>query len=143
MTIRPRTEEENNNLGWMLSSIENLAGVSFAAVLSSDGLEIARSAGLGKDEADTFAAAMSGLYALVKAGAQFVGGGGARQFVCEYDTGIIMVTTVAQNAVLGVGTTNDADVSVVSQTMESLAPNLRKQLQPDDRRPGFEGGVRP
>ena len=51
--------DSTNRLAWLLEDLE-IPGVRFAVLLSEDGLRIAHSRGVSKDDAERFAAAASG-----------------------------------------------------------------------------------
>jgi predicted regulator of Ras-like GTPase activity (Roadblock/LC7/MglB family) len=133
--------EPHNRLGWMLKDLD-LPGVRFSVLLSDDGLRIAHSAGVGKDDADRFAAAASGLRSLGKALAEFCGGvdNGVRQNMTEYDRGMIFITAAGEGALLGISTTPDIDIGLVAHRLNELAGRVGHELGSRPR-PRLDGGV--
>jgi len=121
--------DASNKLGWMLKDLD-IPGVRFAVLLSDDGLRIAHSAGIVRDEAERFAAAASGLRSLGKALGQFCGGTGnsVRQNMTEYDDGMIFITAAGEGAVLGVSTTTDIDVGLIAHRLNELAARVGHEL---------------
>ena len=134
--------DSSNRLGWLLEDLSNVPGIRFAVLLSDDGLRIAHSDGVAKDDAERFAAAASGLRSLGKALGEFCGGtdNGVRQNMTEYDQGMILITAAGEGAVLGVSTTPETDIGLVAHRMNELAGRVGHELgaQPRGR---VEGGL--
>ncbi len=134
--------DSSNRLGWLLEDLSNVPGVRFAVLLSDDGLRIAHSDGVNKDDAERFAAAASGLRSLGKALGEFCGGldNGVRQNMTEYDKGMILITAAGEGALLGVSTTPETDIGLVAHRMNELAGRVGHELgaQPRGR---VEGGL--
>jgi predicted regulator of Ras-like GTPase activity (Roadblock/LC7/MglB family) len=133
--------DSSNRLGWLLEDLSNVPGVRFAVLLSDDGLRIAHSDGVNKDDAERFAAAASGLRSLGKALGEFCGGvdNGVRQNMTEYDQGMILITAAGDGALLGVSTTPETDIGLIAHRMNELAGRVGRELgaQPRGR---VEGG---
>ncbi|MBF6078081.1 MULTISPECIES: roadblock/LC7 domain-containing protein [Nocardia] len=127
--------DSSNKLGWLLEDL-SITGVRFSVLLSDDGLRIAHSTGIARDEAERFAAAASGLRSLGKALGEFCGDAtnGVRQNMTEYDQGMILITAAGEGALLGVATTNDIDVGLVAHRMNELAGRVGRELGSQPRR---------
>ncbi|MFI9412917.1 MULTISPECIES: roadblock/LC7 domain-containing protein [Nocardia] len=127
--------DSSNKLGWLLEDL-SITGVRFAVLLSDDGLRIAHSTGIARDEAERFAAAASGLRSLGKALGEFCGDStnGVRQNMTEYDQGMILITAAGEGALLGVATTNEIDVGLVAHRMNELAGRVGRELGSQPRR---------
>ncbi|MGY2008299.1 roadblock/LC7 domain-containing protein [Nocardia gipuzkoensis] len=127
--------DSSNKLGWLLEDL-SITGVRFAVLLSDDGLRIAHSTGIARDEAERFSAAASGLRSLGKALGEFCGdsANGVRQNITEYDQGMILITAAGEGALLGVATTNDIDVGLVAHRMNELAGRVGRELGSQPRR---------
>ncbi|MET7771765.1 roadblock/LC7 domain-containing protein [Nocardia sp. NPDC005366] len=121
--------DNSNKLGWLLEDL-NVPGVRFAVLLSDDGLRIAHSTGITRDNAERFSAAASGLRSLGKALGEFCGGleSGLRQNMTEYDDGMIFITAAGEGALLGVSTTGEIDVSLIAHRMNELAARVGHEL---------------
>ncbi|WP_067465273.1 roadblock/LC7 domain-containing protein [Nocardia amamiensis] len=135
--------DSSNKLGWLLEDL-SIAGVRFAVLLSEDGLRIAHSTGITRDESERFAAAASGLRSLGKALGEFCGDAtnGVRQNITEYDQGMILITAAGEGALLGVATTNDIDVALIAHRMNELAGRVGRELGSQPRR-RVDGGEMP
>jgi predicted regulator of Ras-like GTPase activity (Roadblock/LC7/MglB family) len=119
----------SRDLDWLLNDlIDRVPGTTGAVLLSSDGLLISGSRGLGRDEGDHLAAVASAFHSLAKgAGAQF-GGGQARQTIVELDTAYLIVTAAGQGACLAVLATGDVDLGTTAYEMNLLVRQVGTYL---------------
>ena len=126
----------NNKLSWMLSSLD-IEGVRYSVLISGDGLRMAHSDSISRDEADAFAAAVSGVQSLGKALATMTGDqdNRLRQNLIEYDQALVLVTAAGQNAMLGVCAEPTADAGLIVHRMNDLASRLGNELTSETRRP--------
>ncbi|GAA2047549.1 roadblock/LC7 domain-containing protein [Catenulispora yoronensis] len=128
--------DANNKLTWMLSSLD-IEGVRYSVLISGDGLRMAHSESITRDEADAFAAAVSGVQSLGKALAGLCGDqdNRLRQNLIEYDQALVLVTAAGQNAMLGVCAVPTADAGLIVHRMNDLASRLGNELGSENRRP--------
>ncbi|NJP32470.1 roadblock/LC7 domain-containing protein [Micromonospora thermarum] len=107
-----------------------------AVVLSVDGLLIAASAGLSRDDGEHLAAIASGIQSLAKgAGARFAGGGAVRQTIIEMESSFLFVMAAGHGACLAVLATEDADVGLVAYEMAMLVGRAGRYLAAPARSP--------
>jgi predicted regulator of Ras-like GTPase activity (Roadblock/LC7/MglB family) len=134
-TTAPPTDG-NNKLTWMLDSLD-IEGVRYSVLISGDGLRMAHSDSITRDEADAFAAAVSGVQSLGKALAALCGdeGNRLRQNLIEYDQALVLITAAGQNAMLGVCAEPTADAGLIVHRMNDLASRLGNELGSETRRP--------
>ncbi|GGN95436.1 roadblock/LC7 domain-containing protein [Nocardia rhizosphaerihabitans] len=127
--------DSTNRLAWLLDDLE-LDGVRFSVLLSDDGLRVAHSPGITRDEAERFAAAASGLRSLGKALGEFCGGPGnpVRQNMTEYEDGMILITAAGAGTQLGVATSSEVDLALVAHRMNELAARVGRELGTAPRR---------
>lgn len=127
--------DSTNRLAWLLDDLE-LDGVRFSVLLSDDGLRVAHSPGITRDEAERFAAAASGLRSLGKALGEFCGGQGnpVRQNMTEYEDGMILITAAGAGTQLGVATSSEVDLALVAHRMNELAARVGRELGTAPRR---------
>ena len=119
------------DVSWLVSSfVERVPGVSEAVVVSSDGLPMARSAGLAPDAADRFAAVASGLIGLAYGAAGRFGGGAVREVVIEMEHAFIFVTGISDGSCLAVVAAADCDVGLVAYEMAVLVDRVGPVLTP-------------
>jgi predicted regulator of Ras-like GTPase activity (Roadblock/LC7/MglB family) len=120
----------------MLSSLD-IEGVRYSVLISGDGLRMAHSDSITRDEADAFAAAVSGVQSLGKALAMLCGDerNRLRQNLIEYDQSLVLITAAGQNAMLGVCAAPTADAGLIVHRMNDLASRLGNELTSETRRP--------
>ena len=135
-TTAPPADGNNNKLTWMLGSLD-IEGVRYSVLISGDGLRMAHSDSITRDEADAFAAAVSGVQSLGKALAAMCGDedNRLRQNLIEYDQALVLVTAAGQNAMLGVCAEPTADAGLIVHRMNDLASRLGNELTSETRRP--------
>ncbi|SDN96740.1 roadblock/LC7 domain-containing protein [Actinacidiphila guanduensis] len=120
----------NNDLSWMLSSALEVPGARHAILISADGLLMARSQDVKKDEADTIAAAMSGIQSLSRTMAGFCGDPQMhwRQTLVEFDGGWVFLISAGAGAYLAVSSAPDVDMAAITFRMQQLVGQLGKAL---------------
>lgn len=91
----------NPDLSWVLNDLLQVPGARHAILVSADGLLLANSSEIGRDDAETVAAAMSSMQSLSRAVAPFIGTrepGRWRQTLLEYEDGWIFLIAHAAPA---------------------------------------------
>ncbi|MEU6852536.1 roadblock/LC7 domain-containing protein [Actinacidiphila alni] len=120
------------DLSWMLDSALEVPEARHAILVSADGLLMARSKDVGRDHADTVAAAMSGMQSLSRTVGEFVGGAQApqpwRQTLVEFDHGWVFLIAAGEGAYLAVSASPDADLAEITFRMQQLVGQLGKVL---------------
>jgi predicted regulator of Ras-like GTPase activity (Roadblock/LC7/MglB family) len=120
----------NNDLSWMLDSALEVPGARHAILVSADGLLMARSNEVDRDQADTVAAAMSGMQSLSRTVAGFCDGQNLhwRQTLVEFDGGWVFLISAGVGAYLAVSAAPDVDMGDISFRMQQLVGQLGKVL---------------
>lgn len=124
------TMEQQKKLDWLLEGFcGRVPGAEGAVLLSSDGLGKAWHA-MSKDDADTLAAVVSGIYSLAKGVGKLQGkpGAGVRQVVTELSSGFLFVMGAGQGSSLGVLCSPEADYGVVGYEMNQLVESVAEHL---------------
>jgi uncharacterized protein len=103
------------------SFTERVPAVAHAAVVSADGLPLAASAGLPRDQADQLAAVTSGLTKLVQGAARIFSGGPVAQAVVVMEQGTLIMMSLSGNSVLAVLAAPESDLGNVAYEMSLLA----------------------
>lgn len=118
--------------GLLTSFINRIPGAQHALLGTGDGLKLAYTE-QSVDDADTTAAAITGIWALARQ--QFKNAkGGVRQVVVEHDAGYLflmsagMVNDAVLGTVLAVVTEPQTDVGQVGHAMEKLISGLDEHL---------------
>jgi predicted regulator of Ras-like GTPase activity (Roadblock/LC7/MglB family) len=126
------------NVNFLVNNfVEQVPGVSEAVVVSSDGLPIAASSGLGRDAVDRFSAVASGLIGLAYGAAGRFGGGSVTEVIIEMENAFLFVTGISDGSLLATMAEANADVGLVAYEMavlvektgDVLTPELRAELQ--------------
>ncbi|WP_326595348.1 roadblock/LC7 domain-containing protein [Streptomyces sp. NBC_01803] len=120
----------NTELSWMLESALEVPEARHAILVSADGLLMARSNDVDKDEADTVAAAMSGMQSLSRTLGGFAGGASMkwRQTVVEFDGGWVFLISAGEGAYLAVSASPHVDMADITFRMQQLVAQLGKAL---------------
>ncbi|MFD3549978.1 roadblock/LC7 domain-containing protein [Streptomyces sp. NPDC058655] len=120
----------NNDLSWMLDSALEIPGALHAVLVSADGLLMARTKDFDKDNADTVAAAMSGVQSLSRSLGFFIEPGQLkwRQTLVEFDGGWVFLISAGEGAYLGVSASPDVDMQDITFRMQQLVGQLGKAL---------------
>ncbi|MEV6536981.1 roadblock/LC7 domain-containing protein [Streptomyces sp. NPDC051639] len=146
MTLPQTSEfsESSADLGWLLNDmVRRVPEIGHAVLLSTDGLLIGTSEGLGRDQAERLSAVASGFHSLAKGAGRHFGGGAVRQTVVEMEAGFLFVGAAGDNACLTVLTPDQADIGVVAYEMAMLVKRLGPHLSVDSRYGQPPSGARP
>lgn len=129
-------DASNNKLGWMLDNALRMPETRHAVLLSADGLLIAHSERISRDDAERHAAGMAGLQSLARSSAEFCGDPGVawRQTLSEFDGGYVFLVAAGPGAYLAVSTTEHVDMEAVSFRLQELVQRLGKELVAPPRR---------
>ncbi|GLZ10177.1 hypothetical protein Acsp04_04120 [Actinomadura sp. NBRC 104425] len=129
------TDFVDNKLGWMLDDALRMPETRYAILLSADGLLIAHSARIDRDEAERQAAGMAGLQSLARSTAEFCGDPNTmwRQTVSEFDDGYVFLVAAGPGAYLAVSATQHVDMEAVSYRLQELVQRLGKELSTPPR----------
>ncbi|MFV5994403.1 roadblock/LC7 domain-containing protein [Streptomyces sp. NPDC056231] len=123
----------NYDLSWMLDSALEVPEARHAILVSADGLLMARSKDVGKDHADTVAAAMSGMQSLSRTVADFCGKPPSdrptwRQTLVEFEHGWVFLISAGEGAYLAVSASPEVDMAEITFRMQQLVGQLGKAL---------------
>jgi predicted regulator of Ras-like GTPase activity (Roadblock/LC7/MglB family) len=130
--------KDAQNLNWLVNTfVQSTAGVTHAAVVSSDGLLLAISRRLDRARADQLAAVASGLASITSGASRLLEAGRVNQTVVEMDRGFVFVTTVSDGSCLAALAAPSCDVGLVGYEMallvtragDVLTAQLRAELQ--------------
>lgn len=123
-------------LNWLLDGlVERVSQVRHAVVLSSDGLRIGSSGGLGREDAEHMAAVAASFQSLARGAGRQFGGGSVRQTIVEMDAAFLFVTAAGQGACLAVLADAEADVGVIAYEMAMLVTRVGQHLSATPRSP--------
>lgn len=122
---------EARNTNWLIEDfVDRIEGVVDAVVVSSDGLLMAMSEGIGRAGGDQLAAVASGLTSLTQGAARCFGGGNVEQVIVELAGGYMLFMSVSDGSALAVLATKESDVGVVGYEMQMLCVRMGSVLTP-------------
>lgn len=122
---------EAQNLNWLLGSfVERVPGVVDAVVVSSDGLLMSMSPGIGRAGGDQLAAVASGLMSLTHGAARCFGGGDVAQVLVELAEGYMLFMSISDGSALAVLAGKRCDVGMVGYEMTMLVKRAGSVLTP-------------
>ena len=110
--------------------VKSTDGVRDAVAVSSDGLLIAVSDGLGRTEADHLAAIVSGLSRLARSAPKRYGFDGVKLIMIEMGRGFLLVSAIRDGSCLGVLADSSGELGLVGYEMAVLAERAGDLLTP-------------
>jgi predicted regulator of Ras-like GTPase activity (Roadblock/LC7/MglB family) len=138
-----QTKSAGDQLGWLLDSlVSRVANVRQALVLSRDGLVVAMSQTMSKEEGDQLSALAAGVYSLARGTGQQVGGGEVRQTIIELETAFLFVMAAGRGTCLAVLASADANLGVMAYEMAMLVRRMGTHLTAAPRSAGLDPTAR-
>ena len=120
------------NVNWLIANfVTGTAGVERAVAVSTDGLVVAMSEGIGRDDADRLAAVVTGLQSLAEGAARVMGVGGVDQIVVEMHGAYLLVAAIGDGSTLGVVASKDCDLGLVGYEITLLVQRVGSHLTPE------------
>ena len=117
------------DLRWLLDDLAaRLDQFRQAVILSRDGLVIAASKDLSREDAEHMAALAAGLQSLAKGAGEHYGVGAVRQCVIELEQALLFVTSAGHGSCLAVLCPADADAGLVAYEMAMLVKRAGPHL---------------
>lgn len=129
-----------HDTSWMLDEVLRVPHVEHAVLVTSDGLLHSSRGNLSRDQADSMAAAVSGLVSLAKNCQRTVRPDSAEwwQGLDEYPWGFLMRVAAAQNTVLAVVAGREVDMETLSVRAQQVVQRLGQAMGTGARQdPGF------
>ncbi|MFG1999029.1 roadblock/LC7 domain-containing protein [Spirillospora sp. NPDC048911] len=132
-------------LNWLLNDFAGrVPAVRQAVILSRDGLAIAASQELGREDAEHLSALAAGVQSLARGAGRHFNGGNVRQTIIEMDAVLLFVTAAGDGTCLAVLSEADADAGLIAYEMAVLVKRVGQHLQAHPRfAPGAGGGAAP
>src|SRR2546423_511235 len=118
-----------SDLTWL---VDDLAGrvdrARHAVVLSADGLLMAASRDLSREDAEHLSAVAAGFQSLARGAGRRFGGGPVRQTIIGMESAVLFVTAAGNGACLAVLASEEADVGLIAYEMAMLVSRVGKYL---------------
>ncbi|WP_307846708.1 roadblock/LC7 domain-containing protein [Actinospica durhamensis] len=136
------TGTTTSEVNWLLDELTaRTPTIRHAVILSTDGLAIASSRGLNREDREHLAAVSSGFNSLAKGATRQFGAGAVRQSMVEFEDGFLFVVAAGAGACLAVFANADSDIGLVAYEMarlvkqvgEHLFVPIREDFAPDGR----------
>ena len=132
-------ESTARQLSWLL---DNLVGrvkhVRQAVVLSRDGLVVATSQNMAREDGDHLSALAAGVQSLARGAGRHFAGGEVRQTIIEMESAFLFVMAAGQGTCLAVVSSADANVGVMAYEMAMLVRRMGRYLTAPPRFPDRE-----
>ncbi len=120
-----QAKSSGEQLGWLLDNlVSGVANVRQALVLSRDGLVVAKSQNMGREEGDRLSALAAGVQSLARGAGQQVGGGEVRQTIIEMDSAFMFVMAAGKGTCLAVLASAEANLGVMAYEMAMLVRRM-------------------
>jgi predicted regulator of Ras-like GTPase activity (Roadblock/LC7/MglB family) len=138
-----QTKNAGEQLGWLLDNlVSRVANVREALVLSRDGLVVAMSQTMSREQGDQLSALAAGVYSLARGTGEQVGGGQVRQTIIEMETAFLFVMAAGRGTCLAVLASSDANLGVMAYEMAMLVRRMGTHLTAAPRSAGQDPTAR-
>lgn len=133
---------QSSRFGWLVTDfVRRVPGATDAAVVAADGLLLAGSNGLPRDQAEQLSAVSSALVSLTEGAARCFEAGAVRQTVMAAEHGYLLTMTIGDGSCLAALAAPSCDIGGVAYEMSLLVDRIGQQLTPQ-LRDELQGGVR-
>ena len=123
--------KDSQTFNWLLANfVKSTDGVRDAVAVSSDGLLVAVSDGLGRTEADHLAAIVAGLSSLARSASKRYSFDGVKLIMIEMGRGFLLVSAIRDGSCLGVLADSSGELGLVGYEMAVLAERAGDLLTP-------------
>ncbi len=134
-----QANSNGEQLGWLMDNlVSRVANVRQALVLSRDGLVVATSKNMSREEGDKLSALAAGVHSLARGAGGQVGGGEVRQTIIEMDSAFLFVMAAGQGTCLAVLASAEANLGVMAYEMAKLVRRIGVHLTAAPRQADHE-----
>jgi uncharacterized protein len=124
------------DLGWLLDDLgDRVEHLRQAVILSRDGLTVAASKSLSRDDAEHLSALAAGVQSLASGAGAHFGGGGVQQIIIELERAFLFVTAAGHGSCLAVLCSGQADPALIAYEMAMLVKRAGPHLASQSRFP--------
>jgi len=125
---------ESRDLAWLLDDLASrVDDFRRAVLLSRDGLLIAATADLSREDAEHMSAVAAALQSLAAGTGERFDAGGVRQTIIELEKGLLFVTAAGEGSCLAALCPANADAGLVAYEMAMLVKRARPHLAQQSR----------
>jgi predicted regulator of Ras-like GTPase activity (Roadblock/LC7/MglB family) len=131
--------DTTGQLSWLLDNLVNqVEHVEQAVILSRDGLVIASSQGLTREDGEHLSALAAGVQSLARGAGMHFRCGNVRQTIIEMEKAFLFVIAAGKGTCLAVLTTADPNVGLIAYEMAMLVRRMGRYLAAEPRLPDDE-----
>jgi len=113
--------------------VSRVAEVDKAVILSRDGIALAASATLTREDSEHLAATAAGFQSLARGIGHHFGGGPVRQTIVEMEHSFLFVTAAGEGSCLAVLSPASADAGLIAYEMALLVKRVGQHLSVNSR----------
>ena len=134
-----QTKSGAEQLGWLLDNlVSQVANVRQALLLSRDGLAVATSNNMSREEGDNLSALSAGVHSLARGVGKQVGNEEVRQTIIEMDSAFLFVMAAGPGTCLSVLASAEANLGVMAYEMAMLVRRMGVHLTAGPRQADHE-----
>jgi predicted regulator of Ras-like GTPase activity (Roadblock/LC7/MglB family) len=131
--------DTTGQLSWLLDNlVSQVEYVEQALILSRDGLVVAASRGLAREDGEHLSALAAGVQSLARGTGRHFGGGEVRQTIIEMESAFLFVSAAGQGTCLAVLSAAESNVGLIAYEMAMLVRRVGKYLAAESRFSGRE-----
>lgn len=131
--------DTTGQLSWLLDNlVTQVEHVEQAIILSTDGLVMASSRGLTREDSEHLSALAAGLHSLSQGAGLHFRGGNVRQIIIEMEKAFLFVVASGRGTCLAVLTSAEPNVGLIAYEMAMLVRRMGKHLAAEPRFPDDE-----
>jgi predicted regulator of Ras-like GTPase activity (Roadblock/LC7/MglB family) len=124
-----QTTSSRGDLTWLVNDlVGRVDQTRHAVVLSADGLLMATSSDLHREDAEHLSAVAAGFQSVARGAGRRFDGGAVRQTIVEMESAFLFVTAAGNGACLAVLGSAEADIGLVAYEMAMLVTRVGKYL---------------
>ena len=134
--------DTTGQLSWLLDNlVSKVEHIKQALILSRDGLVVAASQGLLREDGEHLSALAAGVQSLARGAGQHFNGGEVRQTIVEMEFAFLFVSAAGKGTCLAVLTSGEPNVGLVAYEMAMLVRRMGKHLGSQARYPDPEAAL--
>ena len=123
-----------DSLDWLLDDfVGRVPSARQAVVLSVDGLLMAASDGLSRDDAEHLSAVAAGFQSLARGAGRYFDGGPVRQTIVEMQSAFLFITAAGKGACLALLAEANSDIGLIAYEMALLVKRVGQTLSTPSR----------
>lgn len=126
----PSAAGSGANLGWLLDDLaDRVEHLRQAVILSRDGLAVAASKSLDREDAEHLSALAAGVQSLARGAGAHFGAGDVQQVIIELERAFLFITAAGHGSCLAVLCSAQADPALIAYEMAMLVKRAGPHLE--------------